>query len=153
MLCLYYEFFTIYATALMSGHWVFAIKYIEVVLNLPMLIFPEKVDNFDTQLKRISRVVRTLNGIFATIILVYIFFMQLYIFGVWAGDKANDCLDILEIAMTLLPTVVLLAAVIKVRCMFRKLRNKVILQKETVILIHTVLFSLYFLLSIMGDIA
>lgn len=36
-------------------------------------------------------------------------------------------------------------AVISVRCMVRKLRNKAILQKERIILLHTALFSLYFI--------
>ena len=44
--------------------------------------------------------------------------------------------------MNLAPTVLLLVAVIKVRCMVSKLRCKAILQKERLILIHTILFSL-----------
>ena len=44
--------------------------------------------------------------------------------------------------MNLAPTVLLLVAVIKVRCMVSKLRSKAILQKERLILIHTILFSL-----------
>ena len=46
---------------------------------------------------------------------------------------------------TLAPTVLLLLAVIKVQCMVSKLRNKAIFQKEKVIMLHTVLFSLYFI--------
>ena len=45
--------------------------------------------------------------------------------------------------MYLTPTVLLLVAVIKVRCMVSQLRNKSFLQKEKLILLHTILFSLY----------
>ena len=51
-------------------------------------------------------------------------------------------LGLLSIVMTLAPNILLLAAVIRVRCMAQKLHNKAILQKEKVIMIHTVLFSL-----------
>lgn len=36
----YNETWSIYFTTFNSGHWVFAIKYLEVVLNLPLLVFP-----------------------------------------------------------------------------------------------------------------
>ena len=45
--------------------------------------------------------------------------------------------------MYLTPTVLLLVAVIKIRCMVSQLRNKSFLQKEKLILLHTILFSLY----------
>ena len=31
-----------------SGHWVFGIKYAEVVLKLPLLVFPEDVRDIKT---------------------------------------------------------------------------------------------------------
>ena len=48
--------------------------------------------------------------------------------------------------MYLSPTVLLLMAVIKVRCMVSQLHNKAILQKEKVILLHTILFTLFVLI-------
>ena len=39
----YNEVVNIYVAALSSGHWVFGIKYVEVALNLPLLVFSEKV--------------------------------------------------------------------------------------------------------------
>ena len=48
--------------------------------------------------------------------------------------------------MYLSPTVLLLMAVIKVRCMVSQLRNKAIFQKEKVILLHTILFTLFVLI-------
>ena len=49
----------------------------------------------------------------------------------------------IAVAITLAPTVLLLASVIKVRFMVRKLSNKAIFQKEKVILLHTIIFSLF----------
>ena len=41
----------VYATTLMCGHWVFCIKYAEVVLKLPLIVFPENVSDMQTKLK------------------------------------------------------------------------------------------------------
>ena len=48
----------------------------------------------------------------------------------------------IDIAITLAPTVLLLASVIMVHLTVRKLSNKAIFQKEKVILLHTIIFSL-----------
>lgn len=72
---------------------------------------------------------------------------QLYVFNLGRGPNQVIWLQRLSILMTLAPTVLLLVAVIKVRCMVSRLRNKAILQKEKMILLHTtVLFGLYFTL-------
>ena len=128
----------------MSGHWVFGIKYAEVVLKLPLLVFPESVSDIQTKVKKIPWVVWTLNGSFAALSFIYTLLNQLIIFGVLEySDIVSTWLNGLTIAMYLSPTVLLLVAVIKVRCMVSKLRNKAILQKEKLILLHTILFSLY----------
>ena len=76
------EAVTIYTATLMSGHWVFGIKYAEVVLKLPLIVFPESVRDIQTKLKKISCAIWTLNGINAALICIYILLWQLIIFGV-----------------------------------------------------------------------
>ena len=66
----------------MSGHWVFGIKYAELVLSLPLLVFPENVSEIQTKLRKISWAVWTLNGSFAALIFTITLLMQLLIFGV-----------------------------------------------------------------------
>ena len=83
--------------------------------------------------------------LFATVILAETLLLQLYVFKVWSGEMLFVWLNRLAIVKTLSPTILLLLAVIKVQCMVRKLRNKAIFQKEKVIMLHTVLFSLYFI--------
>ena len=138
------EAYTVYVITLMSGHWVFGIKYAEVVLKLPVLVFHENVRDIRRKLKRISCAVWLLNGFFVALIFSYSLLMQLYLFGVCQNEVAVTWLNRLNLALYLSPTVLLLVAVIKVRCMVSQLRNKAILQKEKIILLHTVLFSLYF---------
>ena len=130
----------------MIGHWVFGIKYAEVVLKLPLLVFPEKVSDIQRELKKISWAVWTLNGSFAAFIFTFTVLEELYIFGVLEEGNVNvlTWLNRVIIVLYLAPTVLLLVAVIKVRCMVSQLRNKAILQKEKLILNHTILFSLYF---------
>ena len=84
----------------------------------------------------------TLNGLFIAVCLTYTILLQLYNFKVGNGSNYGSVIDHIAIVMNLAPTVLLLVAVIKVRCMVSKLRSKAILQKERLILIHTILFSL-----------
>ena len=81
------EFVTARSMTLMSGHWVFAIKYAEVVLNLPLLVFTETIKDIKGKLKRISCAIWTFNGLFAALIFTYTLLMQLYVFGAWKGDN------------------------------------------------------------------
>ena len=55
---------------MMGAHWIFAIKYAEVVLNLPLLVFPEKVGDIKAKLKKISCKVWTLNCFFVLLVLI-----------------------------------------------------------------------------------
>ena len=137
------EEMTLYIATAMSGQWVFGIKYAEVVLKLPLLVFPEKVSDIQRELKKISWAVWTLNGSFAALVIIYTLLLQLRIFGVLDGDNSLAWINHLNIVMYILPTVLLLMAVIKVRCMASQLRNKAIFQKEKLILLHTILFTLF----------
>ena len=85
----------------------------------------------------------TLNGLFAAVIFIYSFLCLFYFVGIWDGENTSNWIHRVGIVMYLSPTVLLLAAVIKVRCMVSQLRNKAIFQKEKIIILHTVLFSLY----------
>ena len=49
----------------------------------------------------------------------------------------------IAVAISLAPTVLLLASVIMVRCTVRKMSNRALFQKEKVILLHTIIFSLF----------
>lgn len=129
---------------LLGGHWVLAIKYMRVILKLPILLFPERVGDIQARMKKIACTIRTLNSILAALVFAYTLLFQLYIFGVWKGDY-SAWLTSISIVLTLLPAVLLLVAVIKVRCMVRMLQSKEIFQKEKIILLHTVIFSLYVL--------
>ena len=71
----------------MSGHWVFAIKYAEVVLKLPLLVFSETAGDIKAKMQRISCVIWTLNGLFIAVCLTYTILLQLYIFEVWNGTN------------------------------------------------------------------
>ena len=72
---------------------------------------------------------------------------------VWKEENAVYWLNRLQVVLTLLPTELLLVAMIKVRYMASKLRNKAILQKEKIILLHTILFTLYFTMNASNIIA
>lgn len=142
----YDEALNVSVVALMSGHWFFAIKYAELVLKLPLLVWPETIRDMQAKLKNISCIIWILNGLFATSIFLYVLLFQLYIYDVgnfelaWVYHMAD--------LAALMPTVLLLVTVIKVRCMVNRMRNKAIFQKEKLILVHTILFSLYFLLYV-----
>ena len=80
------ECYAIYVTTVMSGHWLFGIKYAEVVLKLPLLVFPENVSDIQTKLKKISCAIWILNGTFAALIFTFTLLLQLLIFGVLEGS-------------------------------------------------------------------
>ena len=130
----------------MSGHWVFGIKYAEVVLKLPMLVFPEEVVDIKAKMNKISWVVWTLNGFFGALNFTYTILLQFYLYDDW--NNMAVLLIGTYIAIALAPTVILLASVIKVRLTVRKMSNKAIFQKEKVILLHTIVFSLFFIFDI-----
>ena len=80
---IYDEFLNVYLVTLMSGHWVFSIKYAEVVLKLPLLIFPEKVSEINAKIKKISYVVCMLNGFFGALCFTYTVLLQFYFYDDW----------------------------------------------------------------------
>lgn len=67
------ESLCLYQVTLMGGHWVFAIKYAEVVLKLPLIVFPEMPENanIEAKLNKIQCVVWTLNGLFIALVVTY----------------------------------------------------------------------------------
>ena len=67
----------------MGGHWVFSIKYAEVVLKLPMLVFPEEVVDIKAKINKISCVVWTLNGFFGALSFTYTILDLLDVFYDW----------------------------------------------------------------------
>ena len=66
----YDDLFFISTVTLMSGHWVFGIKYAEVVPKLPLLLFPDKAVDIKARLKKITIILWALNSIFAALVLV-----------------------------------------------------------------------------------
>lgn len=138
------ESLNVYQVALMSGHWVFAVKYAEVVLKLPLLVFAETAGDIQAALKKIQFVIWILNAFFGAIVVTYTVTLQVYVFKEEADGDAS-WLNRLGTLMTIAPIVLLLVAVARVRCMVKKLRNKAIFQKEKLILVHAVLFTLYFI--------
>ena len=80
---IYNELLNVYLVTLMSGHWVFGIKYAEVVLKLPMLVFPEEVVDIKSKMNKISCVVWTLNGFFGVLIFTYTILLQFYNYDDW----------------------------------------------------------------------
>ena len=140
---IYNELLNVYLVTLMSGHWVFGIKYAEVVLKLPMLVFPEEVVDIKSKMNKISCVVWTLNGFFGVLIFTYTILLQFYNYDDWKHQNQMVLLNGIAVAISLAPTVLLLASVIMVRCTVRKMSNRALFQKEKVILLHTIIFSLF----------
>lgn len=141
----YYESVNVSFVAQMGGHWVFAIQYAEVVLKLPLLVFPETSEDIQSKMNKIEHTIWTLNCVFVALVLIYTIIFQLKLFGVVESDSLRTVVFYMGPIVTLVPTGLLLVAVLKVRCMVGKLRNKAIFEKERLIMLHTVLFSLYFL--------
>ena len=73
----YNDLVTARSMTLMSGHWVFAIKYAEVVLKLPLLVFTETIKDIKGKIKRISCAIWTFNGLFAALIFTFTLLTQL----------------------------------------------------------------------------
>ena len=84
-----------------------------------------------------------LNGLFAAFLFMLTLLYQLYNFEVWESEDAGAWINILDIALLFLQTILLLSAVIKVLCMVSQLQSKAIFQKEKLIVLHTIIFSLY----------
>ena len=80
------ELTNIQSSTFMTGHWIFAIKYAEVVLKLPLLVFRVEAEDIKAKFDRISCLVRILNGFFAAVVLTETLLLQLLIFKVWRGD-------------------------------------------------------------------
>ena len=80
---IYDEFLNVYLVTLTSAHWVFGIKYAEVVLKLPMLVFPEQVVDIKAKMNKISWVVWTLNGFFGALNFTYTILLQFYLYDDW----------------------------------------------------------------------
>lgn len=77
------ESLNISLVTLMAGHWIFAVKYAEVILKLPLLVFPDEMTgNLKCRMKIISCAIWSLNGFFAAIVIAYTILFQLYIFDV-----------------------------------------------------------------------
>ena len=81
------ELNSVYLSTLMTVHWIFAIKYAEVVLKLPLLVFRVDAEDIKAKFDRISFFVWILNGFFAVVVLTETILLQLYTFRVWNGEK------------------------------------------------------------------
>lgn len=140
----------------MSAHWIFAIKYVETVLKLPLLFssgLQRKDDTIFAKRKQIICIIRTLNCIFCMIVLAIMIIEQIIVFSGWERNLNLSFADALLPSAIILPSVVLLVAVIKLRCIVSKLGNKAIFEKEKTILVHSLIFGLFSLFSVAGGIA
>ena len=120
------ETYNVHLVALLSGHWVFAIQYAEVVLKLPLLVFPEQSRDIIAEIKKVSRVIWALNGIFAAVLITYTILLQQVLFDDTPHSTAKFGLEIASFFAYIAPIALLLVAVLKVRCMVSKLRVKAI---------------------------
>ena len=125
--------------------WIFAIEYFEVALKLPLLVHP---DDPSIQAKRakIKWAIWTLNTVFYASVLTYSILLQLYVFSVFDDKDVVNTINYIATVLTFAPTVLLLIAVACVHCVVSKLRSSAaVFEKERLIKIHALLYSLQFL--------
>ena len=141
-----------YEVTSMSAHWIFAIKYIEVVLKLPLLFASDRRqdDKIEVKRKHISCTILTLNVLFCVIVIAICIVEQLFIYGTWDRDPKLDAVNFLLPSAIILPSVVLLVAVIKLHCIVSKMVSKAVFEKEKLIFVHSLVFGLFCLFSITG---
>ena len=119
--------------------WIFAIKYFEVALKLPLLVHPDD-PNIQAKRVKIKWAIWTLNIIFYASVLIQNILVQLYVFD---NIDIVNTVNYIAIVLTFAPTVLLLIAVACVHCVVSKLRSSAaVFEKERMIKIHGLLYSL-----------
>jgi len=136
----YITLITITSVLVSLAHWIFGLKYFELVLKLPLLV-NQRQDNLQSKRKRVNLILFAANVYYYVQITVWASFMLVYR---RYEDKSKQALvSGFDALNKLLPAILLLCTVLILRCQIYKLQSKAFVAREKLIFIHMSIFLSY----------